>query len=635
MLLVFSDTRSVDGHEADFRSALARALDKVSYTIFSDIPKTPENIFSAMIGGILFSDAVLLDGELLNGTSSNALIQYGICYALNKKCMFVSIKNNSQAVSEKASKKPIIIDGLTEFACYLDFATQFKLVDWLNLPSATRIMKPNKLAVHSFIVFGVDRWENPILYDIISNFSLIKEWTPRFVSNIGALSRLDALAKAVSQRSFSVFCLDKNDPDEIFLGIGLAIGMGRPFLVIKNKNIELPASLSGYNGVVEFESYNQLQDKLSKYEGNFLSDEIFEWEGATYNDLLVKLEKQIGYTSVDKLNNFESVLLTINSVLGETTAKPFALLGEVYREKNRSISPDNIDFLVKAKEYYERALSIQKEYQLYQNAVVVIDKHIQIIELIKEKKYRSIPALINLLGGELKGNHYMRAREYLVSVVSELVERRDYVNAISLLSAMQLHDKSEEIQKLVHQVLNLAPLEIIKALQDTQKYVIELEMNKSEIDAQIHEKESLLSKKTGDLVSTAKKLKIAQEDLEKIRSERDELILKLKDISSQLNVFYETIRNFESEIESAKTTEGRGVIVNFGYGWAIYKAVSGEPYILRKDNRLKAEKGLILHSGDIVYDEDGSIDFLPTDAIVVKPDNSHYEDVSYLINTDD
>lgn len=636
-LLVFANNKHHDGHDVDFRHALIRALDNISYSVFEEIHKTPEGIFSAMVGGILFSDAVLLDGTPSgNVTSPNLLIQYGVCYALNKKCIFVAIKNNSREVLQEIKHK--IVDGYVDFEYYLDFSTQFKseFLSWLEPPKKINKVKPNTLTVHSFIAFGVERWNDPDLFDIISNFSIGHKWTPRIVSHIGSLSRLESLASAVSQRSFCLFCLNKDDLEEIFLGIGLAIGMGRPFLIIKPKDVELPASLRGYHGIIEYESYSQLKNELGKYKGKFLSDNIFEWEGTTYNDLLSKLEKQLGSIPSNKFDEVESVLLTVNSVLGDIIAKPFALLGELYREKNRKISPDNVDLLIKAKEYYEKALSIQKSYQLYQNAVDAIDKHIQLIELIKEGRYRSIPTLINLIGGEIKDDHYLQVKEYLLDVVDKLVEECNYAHAISLLAAMQVHDKSEQIQKLIQKILNLAPLEIVIALQDSQKLIVELENDKTQINMQIKEKDLRLKEVVNNLVSANSQLVVEKEMVEKIQKERDELVSKLKDISDQLGVFYETVTRLETEIESAKAISGRGVIVNFGKGWGVYRAINGVPHVIRDSDRLLAKKGLALYGGDIVFDGDDIpiIEYLADSAIIIKPDNEHYADASALIKND-
>lgn len=637
-LLVFADNKYHDGHEADFRHALTRALDKISYLVFEEIPKTPEGVFSAMISGILFSDAVLVDGTpYANVISPNSLIQYGICYALDKKCMFVAIKNNSREVLFEIKCK--IVDGYVEFDYYLDFLTQFKnnFLEWVDTQKNDSRVKSNTLAVHSFIAFGIERWKTPDLFEIVSNFSLEKGWTPRVVSNIGSLSKLESLAKAVSQRSFCVFCLDKNDSEEIFLGIGLAIGMGRPFLIVKHKSVELPISLRGYRGIIEFDSYFQLKDELSKYEGKFLSDEVFEWEGTTYNDLLSKFEKQIGSIPSNKFNEFESVLLTVNSVLGDTAAKPYALLGELYREKNRKIAPDNVELLIMAKEYYEKALNVQKDYQLYQNAVAAIDKHIQLIELIKEKKYRSIPSLVNLIGGEIKADHYSQVKVYLLDVVSKLVGEKNYAHAISLLAAMQVHDKSEQIQKLIQQILNLAPLEIITALQDSQKLIAELESDKMQMVDRVKEKDLQLDKMTKEINFSSEQLLIEKENLEHVKIERDKLSSELKGISDQLSMFHDVMTNLESEIELAKNMTGRGVIVNFGKGWGIYRAIDGEPYVIRDRDKLLAQKGLELYSGDIVYDGDDVqiVEYLPNGAIVVRPDNDHYADVNTLLYNDE
>jgi hypothetical protein len=195
-LLIFVTDHAKEGHKADFRSALERALEKIPYSIFEDISKTPESTFSVMVGGILFSDAVLLDGALLaNKVSPDTLIQYGVCYALEKKCLLIFIKNNSMEAFSKFESK--FIESHAEFDYYLDFATQFKskLLEWFDGPKPICRIKPNKLAVHSFITFGIDQRNNLDLYETVSNIRTEKQWMPRIVSNLGHISKLDSLAK--------------------------------------------------------------------------------------------------------------------------------------------------------------------------------------------------------------------------------------------------------------------------------------------------------------------------------------------------------------------------------------------------------------------------------------------------------
>jgi hypothetical protein len=626
-ILVFINTTDHEGHGADFRYALKIALDTMPFGIFDDMQKTPENIFSATVWGILMSNAVLLDqGSRSNGISFDSLIQYGICCALEKKCILVAIKNYAPIIA--SGIRDPVVEGIIEFDCYLDFATQFKLkfLEWFNRANSVRGVQPNRLAVHSFAVIGVDRWKSPDLYEIVTDFCAEKGWKPRVYMDLGSLSKLENLAKAAGKRSFCMFCVNNDSSEEVFVGIGIAIGMGRPFLIIKPKSVKLPVSLNGYRGIIEYESYSQLRVYLEAYTEIFLSDDVLKWEGASYNDLLSRIEKHIDRLNPKTLNDFEDILLTINSVLDHLSAKPLALLGEIYREKNRKISPDDIQLLQKAKEYYEKALGIQKDYQLYQNAVSAIDKHIQLIELIKEKKYRSIPVLINLIGGDIKGEHYLQVREYLLSVVNKLVEEKDYVHAISLLAAMQIHDKSDQIQSLVKRVLDSAPQDIIKALQDSQEYVVELGKEKTRIMSQIQEKEKQLNKFVKELNSSKNQVVETKANLEQVQKQYNVLDAKIKDITTQLSVLNENKDKLETEIESFGELGGRGVIVDFGDGWAIYRALHHVPYVIRDGERLPARKGLVLLSGDVVYDENdhGLEEFLSKDAIIIRPGDDLY-----------
>ena len=127
-------------------------------------------------------------------------------------------------------------------------------------------------------------------------------------------------------------------------------------------------------------------------------------------------------------------------------------------------------------------------------------------------------------------------------------------------------------------------------------------------------------------------------NLERIQNERDRLNNRLKDISVQLDVDQKAMNEFETKIESAKDI-GRQVIVNFGHphGWAIYRAIASEPYVVRAEEILSAQKGLVLDWGDIIYDEDGNqiLELLPRNAIIVKPDDDNYADVRSIMNDND
>jgi predicted RNase H-like nuclease (RuvC/YqgF family) len=228
-----------------------------------------------------------------------------------------------------------------------------------------------------------------------------------------------------------------------------------------------------------------------------------------------------------------------------------------------------------------------------------------------------------------------------MGVVNKLVEGKDYVHAISLLAAMQIHDKSEDLQALVQKVINSAPLEIIKALQDSQKQIVELEGEKTHLASQIKEKDTQIDKITKELESSKSQLESSKsqlaatkENLERIQKERDELSIKLKGFSAQLSEVHKTIDKLETEIESVKELGGRGVVVNFGYGWAIYGALKSEPYIIRDGERLPARKGLVLKNGDVIYDADGHQieEYLPSNSIVIRPNQESYQDVINYLN---
>jgi hypothetical protein len=175
-------------------------------------------------------------------------------------------------------------------------------------------------------------------------------------------------------------------------------------------------------------------------------------------------------------------------------------------------------------------------------------------------------------------------------------------------------------------------LEIIKALQDSQKYGVELENEKTLIISQIKEKDAQLDKIAKDLefaksqlVSTNGQLAAAKESFEKIQKERDELSSKLTNISAQLGTAHEKVNKMETDIETAKVLGERGVLVDFGDGWAVYEALSGEPRVLRNKQEVPVKKGFVLKNGDKLFDDSGPRDsYLGPEVIIIEPDNELY-----------
>lgn len=646
-ILIFVNQNDPGGHSDDIRYALQRALAEIDHDIFQDLPKKPENIFDAIIDEILLSKSVLLDGiPYPQKNNPDFLIQYGICYPLNKRCAFLIVDRNSCMV--KTEMKSQVIEGILRFEHYIDLATELnkKISRWLEYNKSNYADESTKKPVHAFEVFGVDQHNNPSLFNEINNFSMGTDWKPRFHSDLGTFSALQELARSVGARSFNIFCLEKENEENIYIGIGIAIGMGRPFLIIKHKEVELPSSLIGYNGILEYNSFPQLCENLKQYAHDFLSEKVLEWQGSTYYSILSRLEKQINGYDAGELEKAENIVNAVNSALGSTLAKSYALLGDIYREKNRKISPDNVSLLLKAKEFYEQALKIQKDYKRCEDALTVIDRHIEFIELLTKHQYKSFPRLLTIIGENLTSGDYSYIREYLIAEVNKLIQKEELVNAIALLAAMQVHDKSDEIQKLVHQILENTTTGIsIEALQDSQKYVIELENENLRLSEEVKIKEYW----AGELYSQLNTAKLdvlkSKEKILEVEKERDEHKIRLESIYAQFLSVQSTKEKLEKlvtddklriKIEAARKLSGRGVVINFGgSGWGVYRAMNGIPYVIRGEQTFIAYEGLVLIDGDEIYDESGAGEnFLPANTIVIDPNSELYKRILRMLNED-
>jgi len=362
---------------------------------------------------------------------------------------------------------------------------------------------------------------------------------------------------------------------------------------------------------------------------------------------LARLEIQINQYDANELERAETIINAVNSALGTTLAKSYAILGDIYREKNRKISPNDASFLLKAKEFYEQALRIQKDYKRCDDALTVIDRHIELIDLLTHHQYKSFPRLLTLIGEDLTSKNYLYIREYLITEVKNLIQDKEYVNAIALLAAMQAHDKSEEIQKLISQILDQASSSTpIEALQDSQKYAVELENEKIRLSEEAKTNEIRIEELSSQLDTVKLTDTKSKEKILEIEKERDELKIKLESIYAQFLSVQQTKENLEklvtddmlkSKIEAARKLTGRGVVVNFGEtGWGVYKAMNGKPYVIRDDQTFWAYEGLVLIDGDKIRDEDeNGENFLQAGTLVLDPSSDLYQKLIQILKEDE
>ena len=671
-LLVSINDDGKQGHSADIRVSLKRSLTDIPYSIFQDRQRRPEHVFNTTVEEILLCDGILLDALSSSKHNPDVLIQFGISYALGKKVMFLTVRHSSQGLPSIASK--IIGNYHVSFDYYLDLITTLKpkVSDWLRTDPVHQRIERNDILVHAFSVFGVEQSNRPDLHQTILDFPIETGWNVKFYQELGFVSPLKDLAKTIGVRSFCIFCLDKNTNENLYLGIGIAIGMGVPFLILQPEDVNIPESLGGYEGIIKFSSQSQLKEELEKYSEIFLSEQVRLWDGATFFQLLSRIEQQIeAIDDASELHRIEYLLHAINRSIRPTLPKPYILLGDVYREKVHKGYPQSIDYqqsiesLKMAIYFYENGLKIQSYNKRCSDSIASVNRQIEIIELLRERKYRSIPQLIRLIGEDITTDDYFYLREYLFVEVEKLIGELDYLNALALLAAMYLHDKSERIMEFIDRILAVAPKAFLDTIQNVQDYVITLEEDAvksqellADRNKQIEEFSFYLRVKSENLLEAKEKI----EDLEDELNELKELLInkgnqiteltfslkaeagnlseareKIKDLENELNenlnqlnsvkAMHEMLNEISAqenvlkdEIEAARNLGGRGVLVNFGHGlgWAIFDALYGDaPYIIRDKKKFFAKRGMILIDNDQVYHSDGThkVWKLPPEAI--------------------
>ena len=650
------------GHDQDMKEALEEALSgRMTYAIFQYMEKEPQHAFDATVRAIVLCRGALLDASPMAGQAGrldpDVLIQFGISYAMGKEVLLVSVFRRNSDVFQSS-----VAEGYTNYyASFKELVTSLRIrpLEWKrqykHLENRQTEYKPRNIM--SFSVFGA----TPDVRTAIRAFVGSTGWRAVFHRQIDSISKLQVLAREIGERSFCIFCLDQGD-EETFVGLGLAIGMGVPFILVHREGSQIPETLRGYHATIQYEQFVELRQLLTdNYAGVFLNPAITRWKDSTFRRLsswgddLVK-----GAETEDDLGHAEKVFEAIIASTSKRIPEPYAGLGDALLARYYKYESDNLNLLHDVRKQYKRALEIDSDFIRCKSGIEVIDRQIEILELLRDGKYKSVSSLIGMIGEDLTSEQYAQIRNFLLEIIRELIENEDYKNALAILLAMQRHDKSEEIENLIQKVLELAPSLLREAYFEAQEYISQLESEErslvselEQLEDQVHSLEKQLEKATQDHVQantevahlrsvTSKLLqresqlrrtnKALRRETERLKSEIERLDRRVDETESRnesLRIESNTLRSelsgvhsqleiikqindelkrdklhvektsIVSELES-QSRLNRAALVNFGTGWGIYIALKGEPYVLREDKRIAPKRGQILRSGDAV-----------------------------------
>jgi hypothetical protein len=341
---------------------------------------------------------------------------------------------------------------------------------------------------------------------------------------------------------------------------------------------------------------------------------VYSWDGSPFFHLLSHIEEQLYRAeSIADFDMIELILQAVIESVGRPLAKPHMLLGDLCREKNRKVASFNRELLLEALTHYKRALEIQPDFVGCTDKIAAVDRHIELIDLLTEGKYRSIPSLILLIGTSLTTEYYKGIREFLLTIVQQLIKDNDFPHAISLLTAMSYHDKSTEIRDLIEHLLNIVPSAYVAALKDAQEHILSIESGQNVLETVMAERNEIIERLRMEADYVLKKLLETKFELEEIRLDRDKIKDTLQRNLGQLQHITGSQEELNEKIRFADRSGGRGVLVNFGVEWACYIPLRGIPTVQRGSLVLPATEGLMLIDDDDVHHKGESIKFLPPD----------------------
>ncbi len=566
---VYSEQQN--GHNKDIEYVLKSTKHPKLFKVYNDRQISPDSFLQITLEEILTSEIVLLDAIMdKEETFKDRLIQFGIAFALEKQRYFFYVRENSGR--DEKIKSSYVDQQIIEVSGYYSFIELLnEKFDVLRAQAQIKSRKPTDIIHEAFSVIGANELTDPDLTKIIREFATEKQWHATFYKPPSGTNIHEELSKQTVARTFSVFCINKFTELSVYIAIGLALGFGVPLLIILEEDVELPQILSGYAGVLSYTNANktELTKKLTECANIFFSPEIFKtWDGFTYFYLLSKMGKKLTeVSSKSGIEEVEKVILAVTKVGRAPIVLAYILLGDVYRRKNQIIDPLNTDYLRQAISWYEKALKIQEDNKRCIDGIEATRKLIQLIDLIKDKSYNSIPELIYLIGSGINSEQYQYIRSFLIGEVKKLLANKEYLPAIALLAAMEKHDKSDDLNKLWEDV---NPKNFLESIQIYQQSEIK---TKAELKLVLEEN-----------LNTTIQLNRANKAIEQ---------------ANQLQLKLDRATNFYGQI----------MFVNFGVSWATHTPLKGLPYVIRNNEKILAKEGMPILPGDTIYDGDGQYNF--------------------------
>jgi hypothetical protein len=256
-------------HYNDMKFTLGRAIR--NFSILQELPKRPEYLLETTIECILMCQGALLDAtkskDKDSSMDSDIFIQFGICYALGQRVQFIAVKTDD--FEELPPHIPIVESYLEIFEGHWQLEAQLanKIKTWSSAKTFPKspVIKRDPTNGDSFLVIGVQGIEKRDLLNAIQSFAQGVNWKLKANFEIKSSFQMDDLMREIAVHSFAVFCIGQRNNEETLIAIGLAMGMGVPFLVLQHEEASLPDILKGYNGVITYQGFNDLPDKLKTH----------------------------------------------------------------------------------------------------------------------------------------------------------------------------------------------------------------------------------------------------------------------------------------------------------------------------------------------------------------------------------
>jgi hypothetical protein len=240
---------------ADLRRALKEGLAEPQLTpYFADEDLTTGFILCKMAAKIQTTAFCVFD--LPKSQNRNVYLELGM--ALGQGRPFILIK-------EAAAALPSLVEGLDYFGFASYTGLRKGLAERLQIGRFATILPAEEAPPRTAYFVGDGEFEQEDFRAALERALQARGLEPVYLNagQIGSEASLVQTIREIQAARFGIYRIDQAASANSFLALGIAIGLGRPWLLVARKNAEIPADVRGLSNF-SFAAFRELETELGE-----------------------------------------------------------------------------------------------------------------------------------------------------------------------------------------------------------------------------------------------------------------------------------------------------------------------------------------------------------------------------------